>query len=135
VQGDGQGLDERAIGKARRAGQPQDLALRGQSIFAIAAADQLHLIAPGRLTAQATGAIPAALDGRNGDTIADAKPCNPLAYRDDLACELVAQDRARRDLERGLLGHVQVRAADAAAADLDHDFAKPRRRIHNALNT
>jgi hypothetical protein len=45
----------------------------------------------------------------------------------------MAQDVAAAGPERRVLAHVQVRAANAAAADLDDHLAFLRRRIGNGL--
>ncbi|MEI9891221.1 MAG: hypothetical protein WDN45_12240 [Caulobacteraceae bacterium] len=134
VQGHRQGLHQGAVGQAGGGRQAHDLARLGQGVFAVAAADQAHLQAPGRLARQAAGAMAAALHGRDGDAVADLQPRHALAHRGDLAGELVAEHRARDDLEHRVLGHVQVRAADAAAADLDHHLARPRLGVGQGLD-
>src|SRR5690606_23929339 len=51
----------------------------------------------------------------------------------DLAGELVAEHVTVPAAVGGVLGHVQVAAADSAAADLDHDLAGVRFRVGKGL--
>ncbi len=56
-------------------------------------------------------------------------PVTSLPSADHLAGEFVAEHVAVLAAVGGILGHVQVAAADAAAADLDHDLTRSGRGV------
>src|SRR5690242_6908548 len=77
------------------------------------------------MTASALLARAASDVWQRSDAVADRVAADVRAELDDLAAELVPHHRIGRH-PKAVLHGVQVRAADSAVVDLEHDLAGPR---------
>ena len=123
-------LGEGAVLERDPVRQALALARRDGDIFGIAAADQHHLGAAGRIAAPAGLAMAAAAHRHHRHAVADGEVGDGGAARHHFAGEFMAEHEAGRDAEgRGILGDVQVAAADAAGGDPQHHLIRLRCRF------
>jgi len=76
----------------------------------------------------------AAAQGGDGDPIPGLQILDSRACPYDLAGKLMTEHGLCRYTEERILGHMQIAAADPAAADLDHDLISGRYRIVDLLD-
>ena len=121
---------------ARLADARQAHALPGARahVLGVAAVLQRKLGAPGRLAGEACRAVAAAHQWHRRHEVAGGESGDALSERHHLAGELVPEHVAGLLAEGRVLGHVQVGPADAATSHLQHDFARTRLRVRQALH-
>ncbi len=128
-------LDNGAIGKAGAFRQAHALVGLGKGVFCVTAALKPEPFTPLDRTALAGVTMSAALQRNDRDEIAGLQAFHALAQSDDLACELMAEDRARFLPIGRVLGHVQVRPADATSPHLDDHISFARCRVGDVLQS
>ena len=143
MKSDGERFDHRAFVEVHHAGQSvraggADAHELGIGAVALTETDADALLTNAEAGAgvAATGAFAAINVGKARDAFADF----PLAFHGgtdlhDLARELVAHDAAQgQRLDRRRLGHVEVRAADAAVFDLQDQIGGAALRVGDGFN-
>ena len=126
VQANRKRLGERAIRHADSPRQFAALPAGDRCIFRIASADELHALAPGGLSRQATRAFAASVQWRHAHLVAGFQTVGFESGFDHFARNLVAENVSGRYAEDGLGGHVKIAAANAAAAYLEEDLVALR---------
>lgn len=119
-------LGESGIGDLHAVGKDMALPSRDRDVLRIAAADQIHFRASRGIPCPAPLAMAAAAHRNHRHLVAGLERGHRLAYGDDLAGDLVTEHETLADPERhGILGDVEIAAADAAGGHPENDLVIP----------
>lgn len=122
AQGRGKGLDERTIVEGEAIRQSQCHALIDQRVLAEPTGHGAEFGAMQKLPLAACWAITTGGERQGRNSVANPQPAIRSGFN-DFSGVFMAKRRTRRHVERTAAGHMQVGAADAAAADTDQCLA------------
>jgi len=122
-------LGKRSLGRLQIVGKNTALPRRDGGEFRITAADEAHLCAPGGLAPPAAVAMAAAAHRCHRDPVARLEVGHAAAAAHHFPGKFMAEYIILLEAEGlGILGHVQVGAADAASGDPEQDLVVHRLR-------